>query len=143
MAVAGCREDCHVGCSAAAHIVEGEGVANPVDLHVSVAAGQRQHIESTRRLCHCRVVHQPRAGGAGDAPTLAPIHRGGGTAEAIAASLPYFDKHHRRAIAHDQIDLAESKRRSEEHTSELQSLMRISYAVFCLKKQTQTKKQKK
>src|SRR3546814_7687224 len=29
-------------------------------------------------------------------------------------------------------------RRSEEHTSELQSLMRISYAVFCLKKNTQT-----
>src|SRR3546814_1622237 len=27
-------------------------------------------------------------------------------------------------------------RRSEEHTSELQSLMRISYAVFCLKKKT-------
>src|SRR3546814_2063164 len=29
--------------------------------------------------------------------------------------------------------------RSEEHTSELQSLMRISYAVFCLKKKTQQK----
>src|SRR3546814_4931804 len=29
-------------------------------------------------------------------------------------------------------------RRSEEHTSELQSLMRISYAVFCLKKKTKT-----
>src|SRR3546814_9660889 len=29
--------------------------------------------------------------------------------------------------------------RSEEHTSELQSLMRISYAVFCLKKQKPTK----
>src|SRR3546814_5896793 len=28
--------------------------------------------------------------------------------------------------------------RSEEHTSELQSLMRISYAVFCLKKKTHT-----
>src|SRR3546814_4060444 len=28
------------------------------------------------------------------------------------------------------------KDRSEEHTSELQSLMRISYAVFCLKKKT-------
>src|SRR3546814_11161945 len=28
--------------------------------------------------------------------------------------------------------------RSEEHTSELQSLMRISYAVFCLKQKTQT-----
>src|SRR3546814_8861682 len=31
--------------------------------------------------------------------------------------------------------------RSEEHTSELQSLMRISYAVFCLKKKTNTKTQ--
>src|SRR3546814_9834407 len=30
------------------------------------------------------------------------------------------------------------RRRSEEHTSELQSLMRISYAVFCLQKQTYT-----
>src|SRR3546814_6937280 len=29
--------------------------------------------------------------------------------------------------------------RSEEHTSELQSLMRISYAVFCLKKKTQNR----
>src|SRR3546814_4951437 len=29
------------------------------------------------------------------------------------------------------------ERRSEEHTSELQSLMRISYAVFCLKKKTE------
>src|SRR3546814_6428543 len=29
-----------------------------------------------------------------------------------------------------------AKARSEEHTSELQSLMRISYAVFCLKKKT-------
>src|SRR3546814_7234937 len=31
-------------------------------------------------------------------------------------------------------------RRSEEHTSELQSLMRISYAVFCLKKKKNEKK---
>src|SRR3546814_1286770 len=31
------------------------------------------------------------------------------------------------------------QQRSEEHTSELQSLMRISYAVFCLKKKTKTK----
>src|SRR3546814_1020862 len=30
-----------------------------------------------------------------------------------------------------------TRQRSEEHTSELQSLMRISYAVFCLKKKTQ------
>src|SRR3546814_4538219 len=31
-----------------------------------------------------------------------------------------------------------ARERSEEHTSELQSLMRISYAVFCLKKKTKT-----
>src|SRR3546814_8628465 len=36
---------------------------------------------------------------------------------------------------------ARMNRRSEEHTSELQSLMRISYAVFCLKKKN-TQKQK-
>src|SRR3546814_8235127 len=36
---------------------------------------------------------------------------------------------------HDQRDLDP---RSEEHTSELQSLMRISYAVFCLKKKNKT-----
>src|SRR3546814_9400121 len=33
--------------------------------------------------------------------------------------------------------------RSEEHTSELQSLMRISYAVFCLKKKKTTSKKQK
>src|SRR3546814_4946744 len=33
------------------------------------------------------------------------------------------------------------RNRSEEHTSELQSLMRISYAVFCLKKKNINKKQ--
>src|SRR3546814_10806350 len=34
-------------------------------------------------------------------------------------------------------DVGEHADRSEEHTSELQSLMRISYAVFCLKKKKQ------
>src|SRR3546814_4760529 len=36
------------------------------------------------------------------------------------------------------IDPNEPQDRSEEHTSELQSLMRISYAVFCLKKKIKT-----
>src|SRR3546814_10344669 len=42
----------------------------------------------------------------------------------------------------DLIDLpsVRAKIRSEEHTSELQSLMRISYAVFCLKKTKNTDK---
>src|SRR3546814_4376228 len=37
-----------------------------------------------------------------------------------------------------QLSLRSRTTRSEEHTSELQSLMRISYAVFCLKKKTTT-----
>src|SRR3546814_5015294 len=37
---------------------------------------------------------------------------------------------------HDGCWKAREDSRSEEHTSELQSLMRISYAVFCLKKKT-------
>src|SRR3546814_2675497 len=41
---------------------------------------------------------------------------------------------HRQAVA-----VLDAYLRSEEHTSELQSLMRISYAVFCLKKQKNTK----
>src|SRR3546814_2547743 len=38
--------------------------------------------------------------------------------------------------AEDAVDAFGDELRSEEHTSELQSLMRISYAVFCLKKKT-------
>src|SRR3546814_14949023 len=46
-----------------------------------------------------------------------------------------------RALRRRKCDGSEDRRRSEEHTSELQSLMRISYAVFCLKKKKkQTKK---
>src|SRR3546814_8749838 len=41
-------------------------------------------------------------------------------------------------IAPDQSCLTPDAMRSEEHTSELQSLMRISYAVFCLKKKIRT-----
>src|SRR3546814_6771944 len=43
-----------------------------------------------------------------------------------------------RALDEDWQQIGE---RSEEHTSELQSLMRISYAVFCLKKKTKMIKQ--
>src|SRR3546814_5330253 len=39
------------------------------------------------------------------------------------------------------LERARESGRSEEHTSELQSLMRISYAVFCLKKKNNTRTQ--
>src|SRR3546814_7068144 len=40
----------------------------------------------------------------------------------------------------DKVQQIAEQMRSEEHTSELQSLMSISYAVFCLKKKKQEKK---
>src|SRR3546814_2633788 len=46
--------------------------------------------------------------------------------------LLHYMRERNEAATFDLVDLV--RRRSEEHTSELQSLMRISYAVFCLKK---------
>src|SRR3546814_8981663 len=54
---------------------------------------------------------------------------------AFAVMIPPTQGISRRALASDDD-------RSEEHTSELQSLMRISYAVFCLKKKKKKKKKK-
>src|SRR3546814_4177582 len=48
-----------------------------------------------------------------------------------------------RRSGRDEDDVIHAPVRSEEHTSELQSLMRISYAVFCLKKKTQKQTPKK
>src|SRR3546814_5130694 len=47
----------------------------------------------------------------------------------------------RRGDPHRARERARSRFRSEEHTSELQSLMRISYAVFCLKKKKKSRHQ--
>src|SRR3546814_2088958 len=54
--------------------------------------------------------------------------------------LRFFSTHSRMGMKSVQWGMMESRRhRSEEHTSELQSLMRISYAVFCLKKKQDLK----
>src|SRR3546814_7849865 len=65
----------------------------------------------------------PRLGAISNGRLAVPGTGGGGEAAALAPDL--------RGCHGADADLL---RRSEEHTSELQSLMRISYAVFCLKK---------
>src|SRR3546814_9130974 len=50
------------------------------------------------------------------------------------------DEREGRALREAGRPVPAADRRSEEHTSELQSLMRISYAVFCLKKKRQPQK---
>src|SRR3546814_8387848 len=93
-------------------------------------------------------------------PLYSPRARGIGTGGAcawIALLVPKFAKARRRAPAWPMFEPGWPKHsamtggcsmafpavvagspRSEEHTSELQSLMRISYAVFCLKKKKHT-----
>src|SRR3546814_5275272 len=95
----------------------GDAVADPLVARVGTPAGR----ELLRRPEHRRGT-QARAGFARrDRPLRTRVgRRMQGTTVALA----------RRA---------RGSRRSEEHTSELQSLMRISYAVFCLKKKTQTR----
>src|SRR3546814_10701217 len=55
----------------------------------------------------------------------------------FVAADPRAERHGHR-LGHDEaprrLEILEHPLRSAEHTSELQSLMRISYAVFCLKK---------
>src|SRR3546814_6185398 len=84
----------------------------------------------------------------GGGPDLAPIAR---DAHRRARRLRRAMGQHRHVIAGGYDILAAEqffhiagvrrvcRGRSEEHTSELQSLMRISYAVFCLKKKNKTK----
>src|SRR3546814_6106199 len=56
------------------------------------------------------------------------------------APQPIARERQLRGIAPDEIgDAAQRDMRSEEHTSALQSLMRTSYAVFCLKKKNTSK----
>src|SRR3546814_3436279 len=56
----------------------------------------------------------------------------------MAAAEPDIGEGRMRAVEHSQFRrLIRRNVRSEEHTSELQSLMRNSYAVFCLKKKKQ------
>src|SRR3546814_7806210 len=67
-------------------------------------------------------------------PAPAEIHqRRAGDSDRIDAGLivkaPIFDRDHR--IDHDRRNLIVAQPRSEEHTSDLQSLMRISYAILC------------
>src|SRR3546814_9491163 len=62
-----------------------------------------------------------------------------------AVDVPRDPPHQRQMLVRERFHrgpvrpvarIGERRGRSEEHTSELQSLMRISYAVFCLKKKT-------
>src|SRR3546814_1620169 len=90
-------------------------------LDVRVVAAQGRHHRAAAGAC----AHDRPAHGVPD------VHEGEGARGVGAHPL------HRGAPGAQRREVVA---RSEEHTSELQSLMRISYAVFCLKKTTNIKK---
>src|SRR3546814_5003843 len=88
-------------------VLLGVGATAPQALFL---VGERDHADRALRLERL----EQRAGGHGDGDA-------GGVVDRAGAQVP-------------GVEVAGEQDRSEEHTSELQSLMRISYAVFCLKK---------
>src|SRR3546814_1350802 len=97
---------------------------------ILLAAGQRgvfeqffDRVERAHDIHQLRQVLHAVAGAVGAA--LSPHVRVSGALDRIEADL-----------RQPALPVARRADRSEEHTSELQSLMRISYAVFCLKKKT-------
>src|SRR3546814_8343809 len=88
------------------------------------------------KLDHAREIWAPRLGRREDGAVIQLYAQG---PEALA--LDALDEAQRLSAASALVARIFPERvdrpiRSEEHTSELQSLMRISYAVFCLKKKT-------
>src|SRR3546814_3131856 len=98
---------------------------------------QRQRADAVLAVDHLALLGHAQA--AIDRTARRGHHRARGLATAAAdraaAAVEEHDAHARRPCQRGQLHLGELQRpRSEEHTSELQSLMRISYAVFSLKK---------
>src|SRR3546814_5278201 len=92
-------------------LAPGAGVAEP---HV---LGDRSPLRSAACICRSHGCDQAGHGRTGQ-----------------GTRIPEHAAQWHRARWHDSLANGRHRERSEEHTSELQSLMRISYAVFCLKK---------
>src|SRR3546814_6066808 len=82
-------------------------------------------------LCRSQLLHRFRR--CGDPRLVRALFPGNSDLHALDVPLSSPDGACRDGAPEIRTDI-----RSEEHTSELQSLMRISYAVFCLKKKNKT-----
>src|SRR3546814_3649379 len=101
--------------------------------HLALVAGGEQHVAEFVGKAHQR--HAPDARLdilLGDVAAAPREHRPQHLVECLDGRLD-----------RDGVQPRPQQPRSEEHTSELQSLMRISYAVFCLKKKKKSKKLKR
>src|SRR3546814_19239803 len=101
------------------------GNADHRELHVLTHSFPTRRSSDLEGLSHATVAFDPE----GVATHLDACS--GGTGEALAGT----GENQGPLVAKKRMDFRGRHCRSEEHTSELQSLMRISYAVFCLQKQ--------
>src|SRR3546814_7595278 len=92
------------------------------------AEPDRRQESGRRRVARGAAGHQPASRARHQAAIPASKSDGGAVPNGLARSSAAHAERPRGASADDAFP------RSEEHTSELQSLLRISYAVFCLKK---------
>src|SRR3546814_7289147 len=104
---------------------------------------ESESVRSAHRRCPaagCALHHLPQVALRHHPPHRARCHRHdqGGIARTPGAVVPRQQAGRGTALAAAH----PIRSRSEEHTSELQSLMRISYAVFCLKKKKTTTNRK-
>src|SRR3546814_9577429 len=108
--------------------------SRPLDGKVAIITGGGSGIgKATARLLASRGAKVAVTGRtvANLTKTVSELEAAGGQAMAVA-----MDVSNEESIANGIAQVVDQFGRSEEHTSELQSLMRISYAVFCLQKKT-------
>src|SRR3546814_2972054 len=119
----------HGGHEAAVAIAcEGEWLAQRVQLGLGQRPADAARLQQPAQLFGGHRMQSLEVGGA----RRKNQHRAGGCVH-----------QQRERLAVDEVDVGApfAQRRSEEHTSELQSLMRTSYAVFCLKKKNKNMSQ--
>src|SRR3546814_5586120 len=100
---------------------------------VDEIAGTMAAVELGRQYALPRVLHRARRAGEREDIGAARDHGAGARLDRRGADTLVAEPAKQLPEAGDVL-------RSEEHTSELQSLMRISYAVFCLKKKKEINK---
>src|SRR3546814_7725845 len=108
--------------------------------HTTVSAKIARRLAEEAASKGLLAVDAPVSGGQAGAESGQLAIMCGGSAEAFSAAEPAMQAYAKRIVHVGEAGSGQLAKRSEEHTSELQSLMRISYAVFCLKKKTTQKK---
>src|SRR3546814_7083152 len=119
--------------------LEGDAAEDEAEQH-----GDERRIERRKDGGVGQREDREKADAAEHQPGLVAVPDGGDGIHRDVAVVPLVDQ--REQHADPEVEAVQhhigqhGKGRSEEHTSELQSLMRISYAVFCLKKKKKNKK---